>query len=76
MWSKVAALFYEIGIGLIYDTIGRRWTIFVGFLVFSVCIGCIPLSHTVYPDFLIMRIGIELAFTILLNSPLLPDYIE
>ena len=48
---------------------------FIGFLLFTLSIGGIPLSHNVYPQFLIMNIGIRLAIEIFTNTPLIADYI-
>ena len=61
--------------GMVYDIAGRKITVFFGFLIYALCIGGIPLSHAVYPSFLLMRIGIQIGLEIFAGSPLIPDYI-
>jgi len=45
-------------------------------LLLSVAIGAIPLFTDLYPAYLILRICISLGLIVILNLPLMPDYVK
>ena len=76
MWSNLTALLFLAFIGIGYDSFGRKAIYILGFTIAGICFICLPLSNRVYPDFLIMRIFLELAMRITINTPLIADYID
>ena len=44
-------------------------------IVIGIAVGCIPLSHELYPWFLIYRCMLSVGTVVGLNLPLLPDYV-
>ena len=76
MWAQIGAFFFMIIIGLGYDIIGRRYMLVFAYLLVAACLICLPLSTRVYPDFLVMRIVMEIGLRIFFGNTLTPDYIE
>ena len=76
MWSNLAALLFLSVIGIGYDTFGRKIFYLIAFANAGICLICFPLSKTVYPDFLVMRLFYEFSLRILMNNPLVADYID
>ena len=58
------------------DICGRKYPISIGVLVAGVFILLIPLFKTVYPGFFICRAFISLGTILLINVPLIPDYVQ
>ena len=65
----------QMGIGIITDTFGRKIPLVIGLVVAGVCISLIPVFHTIYPSYLILRTLIGVGTIIPVNIPLLPDYV-
>ena len=47
-----------------------------GFVNAGICLICFPLSNRVYPDFLVMRLFLEISSRIIGTNPSAPDYID
>lgn len=69
-------IFFDLFLGLIFDTFGRKIPIGIGFIVSGVCINMMPFFNEVYEQFLPLRIFATLGCIPGVNSPLIPDYIK
>ena len=78
MWANISAFLFLAFIGIGYDSFGRKVIFILGYIIAGICFICLPLSNQVYPDFLIMRIFLELSMRISGTSGgiLIADYID
>lgn len=74
-YAEIVVIFFQPILGFLFDTIGRKIPLICGMLIISVAVGCIPLSHELYPWFLIYRCMLSVGTVVGLNLPLLPDYV-
>jgi MFS family permease len=63
-------------IGYVHDIFGRRFTIFFGYLFFSLAVAASPWVSTVYPGIFLLRMLINCASSGPNGSPLVADYIK
>jgi len=66
----------DLYMGIIQDKFGRKIPIVFGVLLLGISIGLIPMFSELVPAYLILRICISLGLIIILNLPLLPDYVR
>jgi len=76
MISEGLTIVFELAMGIITDTFGRKVPIVVSFFMMGVAMASIPLFTKVYPWFLICRSLINFGVVIGGNIPLLPDYVS
>lgn len=69
-------LLTEICIGPVLDTFGRRMPTVVSQLVLGVVVILIPCFKSLFPAFAILRIFLGMSSVIVLDVPLLPDYVQ
>lgn len=53
--SLVLICGFDICIGFLYDTIGRRWTLGFGVIIASISTAVMPLASSIYPGLLLLR---------------------
>jgi MFS family permease len=58
------------------DTVGRRFPISIGMFIAGIFMFLIPFFRTIYPGFFICRAMVSIGTILLVNSPLLPDYVQ
>jgi len=55
-YSEIAVILFDFGLGVIFDTVGRKIPTVVGLIVSGVCLILMPFAgKSVYPFFLILR---------------------
>ena len=63
-------------VGYVYDIVGRKLTLYVSFAIASTLMYFIPLTApTVFPNLLLLRMGIAVAIVPPVASPLVADYL-
>ena len=76
-YAEIIVTCFIMGLGMLFDTMGRKLPLVTGFLVAGLSILATPfLKHSIYPGFLMMRILMTLGVIPAVNTPLLPDYVE
>ena len=73
--DEAMVILLDLVIGPVFDLVGRKWPISLGMLIAGIGTSAIPMFTTIYPGFFICRVSIHLGTMVLLNAPLLPDYI-
>ena len=76
MISEAFTVLLEMVMGLITDLFGRKYPIFISFLLMGMATAAIPLFTAIYPWFCICRTFINFGIVIAANMPLLPDYVD
>ena len=61
--------------GLIIDTFGRKTPVVMSLIISGACFIAIPMCKVLYPDFLILRCLIGMGAVVIMNIPLVPDYV-
>ena len=74
-WAEVITMIFYLFLGVIFDTLGRKIPVLLGFLLTALAIGAIPLFKSIFPSYLILKICISLGTVIGMNVPFLPDYV-
>ena len=62
--------------GVMFDTLGRKFLLMGGVGLAGLCIGLIPLFDNLYPSFFLCNLFAYAGAMFGLNVPLAPDYIE
>lgn len=75
-WGGIAVVAFDMVLGVIFDSIGRKTPTVIGFWVAGVSAIVMPFLSSVYPGFLVTRIMLSLGVIPGVNVPLLPDYIK
>lgn len=71
--SMVATFF----VGFIYDIVGRRWTLYLSFMISSTLMFFIPrTAPVVFPGLLLIRMAIAVFLVPPIASPLVADYLQ
>ena len=71
------AMFGTLCAGYLFDTVGRRITLFCAFFFGSCFVLCIPYtSPNVWPSLVSVRVLITLCLTAVASNPLLADYVH
>lgn len=76
MWGEVLVIIQQGYVGVIVDTFGRKKPMMAGLLVAGVAMALVPMFHSLFPQFFICRTLIYLGVIVILNIPLVPDYVE
>ena len=74
-FCEILAIILDIGVGFIFDMVGRRIPMSIAFLLTSIGLFILPWHTKVYPWFLVSRLLICFS-TITVNCPFIPDYID
>eukprot|EP00347_Sterkiella_histriomuscorum_P021247 403334683 len=75
-YAEILVIIFDLVLGVIFDTVGKKIPTVIGFLVAGLSIILTPEFTQVYPSFLIMRIFMSLGIIPGVNTPLLPDYVN
>jgi MFS family permease len=62
--------------GYVFDILGRKWTLFISFLLGSILLAVIPQTSPSLTYLLIVRILLQMCFCAPASSPLPADYIH
>jgi MFS family permease len=74
-YAEICVVVFDLFLGIIFDTFGRRIPLVIGYMVCGACIILMPFGGSVYPGLLLLRIFISLGLIPSANTPLLPDYV-
>ncbi len=75
-YAEIVAIIEDFFLGVIFDTFGRKYPLFIGMLASGLATGAIPMFTSLYPSYCILRIIISSGTIITMNVPLLPDYVQ
>jgi MFS family permease len=76
-FSLPPALIFTMLSGYVYDIVGRRLTIYVSFALASTLIYFVPhMAPNVFPNLMLLRMGIAIAMVPPISSPLIGDYLD
>ena len=73
---EIIGIFQNCIMGLIFDTLGRKWPLITGLITQSLATSVIPLFSSLFPSFFIIRLLISSSLIITTGVPLLPDYVQ
>ena len=64
-------------VGYVYDIVGRRWTLYLSFMISSTLMFFIPhMAPVVLPNLLLLRMAIAVFLVPPIASPLVADYLQ
>ena len=75
-WSEAFVIIQSLYMGLIIDTFGRKTPVVMSLIISGACFIAIPMCKVLYPDFLILRCLIGMGAVVIMNIPLVPDYVQ
>lgn len=76
-YSIPPTMVFSFFMGYIYDLFGRKYTIFLSFLLGACFMFILPFaSPTVYPLLILFKIGLDLTMAAPLGHPLVTDYVK
>ena len=75
VYCEILGIVLDMSIGFIFDIVGRRVPLAVGYLLTAIGLVMLPFFNKVYPWFLMSRLLIAVS-QITGNCPFVPDYIQ
>jgi MFS family permease len=76
-YSLLPTVAFTLVVGYVYDIFGRRWTLYISFMLASTLMFFIPrTAPVVFPSLLLVRMGVVLALVPPVASPLVADYLD
>ena len=75
-YVEIVVIVEGLFMGPLFDTLGRKIPLVLGFLLTGAAVFMIPLFTSLYPAFFLIRVMISCGTLTGLNAPLLPDYVQ
>jgi MFS family permease len=70
-------MLFSICIGYIFDMFGRKYTIFISFIIAALLLIALPFTAPdIFPWLLIVKIGLDMTVTAPLAQPFVTDYVK
>ena len=76
IWSLPPGLFATLFVGYLFELLGRKWTIFLSFIITAGFYICIPFTAPNYSLLVVVRCAIGVTMAAPISHPLIADYVH